>query len=286
MATDFQTPRLIRFGIFEMDLDEGELRKKGAKLKLQAQPFRVLEFLALRPGVTVLRQDLYCLLSSHSSYDSKHALNNAVQKIREALGDSAENPRFVETVAGRGYRFLPDVEFISGAQANVNVDTSSTENLFAREIAQIRQEFLATDSVPKLRELVHRIDRFIDRNRQHPSIHEAHVLLDEIEGAFEYSVRSEQNRLKHGISFETAAGVFADPRALSLWDRFTEQGGLWQTLGCVRQILRPLRRSVLLMVSHYGMVTENGKEVIRIRSVRKATEVEQRAYEQSQEKED
>jgi len=100
------SPRLVRFGTFEVDLQAGELRKSGLKLKLSGQPFQVLTILLERPGEVVTREELQKRLWPDTFVDVDHNLNTAINKIREALGDSAENPRFVETVARRGYRFI------------------------------------------------------------------------------------------------------------------------------------------------------------------------------------
>ncbi len=112
MFSTSQLPHGLRFGIFEIDLDARELRKNGLRVKLQDQPFKILAAMACRAGEVIPREELYSELSTHSTYDSKHGLNNAIQKIREVLGDSPENARFIETVAGRGYRFLPHVEVV------------------------------------------------------------------------------------------------------------------------------------------------------------------------------
>src|SRR5262252_1498179 len=100
----------VRFGVFEVDLRTGELRKHGLKVRLQEQPFQVLALLLARPGETVTREELRERLWTADTFvDFDHGLNKAINKIREALGDSATSPRFVETVARRGYRFLGDV---------------------------------------------------------------------------------------------------------------------------------------------------------------------------------
>jgi TolB-like protein/DNA-binding winged helix-turn-helix (wHTH) protein/Flp pilus assembly protein TadD len=97
----------VRFGVFEVDLESGELRKHGIKIKLQQKPFQILALLMERPGEVVTREDLQQRLwPSDVFVDFESGLNNAVKKLRAALGDSAETPRFIETVAGRGYRFL------------------------------------------------------------------------------------------------------------------------------------------------------------------------------------
>jgi TolB-like protein/DNA-binding winged helix-turn-helix (wHTH) protein/Flp pilus assembly protein TadD len=100
----------VAFGVFEMDLRSGELRKHGFRIRLQRQPFEVLALLVQRAGDVVTREELQQKLWPANTFvDFDHGLNKAINKIREALGDSAEAPRFVETVARRGYRFLADV---------------------------------------------------------------------------------------------------------------------------------------------------------------------------------
>ena len=102
---------LLRFGVFEVDLRAGELRKQGVKIKLQEQPLQILALLLERRGEVITREELRQKLWSDDTFvDFDHSLSTAIGKIREALGDSAENPRFVETVARRGYRFLAPVD--------------------------------------------------------------------------------------------------------------------------------------------------------------------------------
>ena len=106
----------IRFGVYEVDLVSEELRKSGLKIRLSGQPFQILAMLLERPGQVVTREELQKKLWPDGTFvDFDHSLNTAINKIREALGDSAENPRFVETVARRGYRFLADVTPIDTA---------------------------------------------------------------------------------------------------------------------------------------------------------------------------
>lgn len=102
--------RTLRFGLFELDLRAGELRRNGVRVKLQEQPFQVLAHLLERPGEVVTREELRDRLWPANTFvDFDHSLNAAIRRLRDALGDSAENPRFVETVARRGYRFLAPV---------------------------------------------------------------------------------------------------------------------------------------------------------------------------------
>src|ERR1051325_8002738 len=100
----------VCFGSFEVDLRAGELRKEGSKIRLQEQPFQILAMLLEQPGQVVTREELRSRLwPSDTFVDFDHSLNKAINKLREALGDSAENPRFVETLPRRGYRFLGSV---------------------------------------------------------------------------------------------------------------------------------------------------------------------------------
>ena len=103
--------RVARFGLFEIDLSAGELRKGGVKLRLQGQPFQVLALLLDRAGDVVTREELQQKLwPSDTFVDFDHSLNTAINKVREALGDSASSPRYVETLARRGYRFIASVQ--------------------------------------------------------------------------------------------------------------------------------------------------------------------------------
>ena len=105
------TNRLVRFGVFELDLQTGELRRKGARLALQQQPFQVLTMLVSRPGELVTRDELRAALWKDTVFvDFDHGLNKAVSKIRLALDDVARRPRFVETLERRGYRFIAPVQ--------------------------------------------------------------------------------------------------------------------------------------------------------------------------------
>lgn len=102
--------RVFCFGVFQADIDRGELRKRGVRIKLHAQPFQVLVLLLERPTELVTREEMRQRLWGDDTYvDFDHGLNSAVNKIREALGDSAAQPRYVETVSGKGYRFIAPV---------------------------------------------------------------------------------------------------------------------------------------------------------------------------------
>src|ERR1700675_1300158 len=106
-------PRAIRFGLFELNVRSGELRKQGRKIRLQGQPVHILICLLENPGELVTREELHRRLWPADTYvNFEHGLNAAVKRLRRALNDSADNPRFVETLPRRGYRFLAPVESV------------------------------------------------------------------------------------------------------------------------------------------------------------------------------
>ena len=118
MQEDLHLRVRLRFGVFELDLRAGELRKHGLRIRLQEQPFQVLALLLEHPGEVVTREELQKKLWPADTFvDFDHGLNKAISKIREALSDSVESPRFVETVARRGYRFLAEVKVVDTAPA-------------------------------------------------------------------------------------------------------------------------------------------------------------------------
>ncbi len=105
----------VRFGVFEVDLQAGELRKQGMKVRLQEKPFQILALLLERPGELVTREEVRQRLWPEVFVDFENNLNTAATRLRQALGDSAENPRFVETVPRRGYRFIAPVKVINAS---------------------------------------------------------------------------------------------------------------------------------------------------------------------------
>ncbi len=118
-------PSLVRFADFEVDLRAGELRREGSKVRLQEQPFLLLAVLLEYAGEVVTREELRKRLWSADTFvDFDHRLAVAVSKLRDALRDSAEDPKFVETVGRRGYRFLGKLEFTDSLSANSGARTS------------------------------------------------------------------------------------------------------------------------------------------------------------------
>ncbi len=128
MPSSNREARLLRFGVFEVDLTAGELRKNGARIRLQEQPFQVLTALLQNAGQVVTRDELREKIWPADTFvDFDHSLNTAVNKIRESLGDSASSPRFVETLARRGYRFIAPVD---------SVAATTTASAAAQNLAQ------------------------------------------------------------------------------------------------------------------------------------------------------
>ena len=113
---------IVRFGTFELDLQTGELRHAGQKVKLQEQPFQVLATLLEHPGKIVTREELRNKLWPEDTFvDFDHSLNAAIKRLRDALGESADAPVFIETLARRGYRFIAPV---NGSSASGVVETA------------------------------------------------------------------------------------------------------------------------------------------------------------------
>src|SRR5688500_9342196 len=107
MEAQTHTARPLRFGTFELDVRSRELRKGGTRIRLQDQPFEILRLMLERPGDVVTREELRQRLWPDGTFvDFEHSLNAAVKRLRASLGDDADNPRFVETLPRRGYRFI------------------------------------------------------------------------------------------------------------------------------------------------------------------------------------
>lgn len=147
MQKEASSSGILRFGTFEVDVRAGELRKGGARIRLQEQPLRILEMLLAHPGQLVTREELRGRLwPSHTFVDFEHGLNKAINKLREALGDSAEAPRFIETVPKRGYRFVEqlssDAQQVAVPEASIavlpflNLTTDPENELFADGICE------------------------------------------------------------------------------------------------------------------------------------------------------
>ena len=119
---------VVRFGTYEVSFRSGEVRKAGVRIRVQQQPLKLLEVLLERPGEVVTREELRSRLWPDESFgDFDQAVNIAIAKLRSALGDSAENPRYIETLPKRGYRFIADVSFVDAGGRIRRPETASTD---------------------------------------------------------------------------------------------------------------------------------------------------------------
>lgn len=142
MQTARSSPPPIRFGVFELDPHAGELRKQGVKIKLQEQPFQILQVLLERPGEVLTREELQRRIWPADTFvDFDKGLYSAIKKLREALGDEANTPRYIETVPKRGYRFIAPVSGSGDGNGTAHsgpVLVQDTETLPARTLTQPR----------------------------------------------------------------------------------------------------------------------------------------------------
>ena len=119
---------VVRFGTYEVSLRSGEVRKSGLKIRVQQQPMKLLQILLERPGEVVTREELRGRVWPDESFgDFDQAVNIAIAKLRSALGDSAENPRFIETLPKRGYRFIADVSVVDADAPAKRPESSSAD---------------------------------------------------------------------------------------------------------------------------------------------------------------
>jgi len=148
MEPSMQPRRAVRFGVFEVDFAAGELRKHGIRIKLRGeQPFQVLSILLEHPGEVITREELCKKLWPADTFvDFEHSLATAIGKIREALGDSADNPRYIETLPRRGYRFIANVTVLSADPLN-KVQPATRDIPRAEDHGQV--ELASKAEVPK-----------------------------------------------------------------------------------------------------------------------------------------
>lgn len=135
----------FRFGVFEADSSTGELRRQGIRVKIHAQPFQVLLMLLERPGEVLTREEISRALWSDGTFvDYDHGVNSVINRIREALGDVANSPRYVETLARRGYRFLAQVEKISSGPETDSIPPAPAEFAARETEPRVKGAVLAT----------------------------------------------------------------------------------------------------------------------------------------------
>ena len=156
-------PSLLSFGIFKIDLKTRELRKAGIKQKLAPQPFQVLQALLERPGEVVTREQLRDLLwPDHTFVDYDLALKKAINRLREVLGDSADNPRFIETIPRQGYRFLPQVQAVDSSGPSPTAKARVRWKLAAGLACAVAAALLLAFNVGKLRTRIFAYSRALE----------------------------------------------------------------------------------------------------------------------------
>ncbi len=147
MSTSTSTASVLRFGLFDLDVRAGELRKSGMKLRLQGQPLQVLAILLEHAGELVTREELRSQIWTADTFvDFDHSLHNAVARLREVLGDSAEAPRYIETLPRRGYRFIAQVGATNVDDSGSRVSLRAADARQIRSIAVLCLEDLSGDS--------------------------------------------------------------------------------------------------------------------------------------------
>lgn len=187
MTTSPRLPSLVRFGPYEADLLSGELRKSGIRLKIQDRPFQILSILLEQPGQVITREQLQKRLWPEDTFvDFEHGLNTAINKLRQVLSDEADNPRFIETLPKRGYRFIAPVSpsafsslgeepgprvLASAAQSDVSqaVPQSPSVPIAAAPVAPVLRRLAAAVTVAIVAGILFGSWYFINRNRSSSS---------------------------------------------------------------------------------------------------------------------
>jgi cholera toxin transcriptional activator len=147
--TDTRPATRFRFGVFEVDPSTGELRRKGVRVKLHSQPLQVLLMLLERPGAMLTREEICRELWPDGTFvDYEHGVNSAVNRLREALGDKASSPRFVETLARRGYRFVAPVERIGEGGPSV-LDVPEGSSAVGESTGFFERALAAPEDLPR-----------------------------------------------------------------------------------------------------------------------------------------
>ena len=188
----------LRFSVFEVDMRSGELRKRGVRVPLQQQPFRILIRLVDRPGEVVTRAELHQELWPTDTYvDFEQGINGAVKRLREALGDSAETPRFIETLPKRGYRFIAPIDAATPQRrrSRVSLTRLGKERAADAERALSKARFLMDARLEHwLQESFTLLHQAVTAA---PADASAHVAVSQW---YVYAVCTRQRSVRHGIS--------------------------------------------------------------------------------------
>ena len=218
---------IIRFGVFEVDLRSGELRRSGVRIRLQEQPFQVLVALLTRPGEVVSREELRDRMWPEGTFVCfDYAVNTAIKKIRVALSDDANVPRYIETVPRRGYRFIGNIDVVSSATVDLApaVVSSRPQSIFQRAVLPR----LFVTGLVGLALIVAAAAYFVRRgaSQQPPAGKHARLIVVPFENL---SGDSDQNRLCEGLTEELITQLGrVDPQTIGVASRSTvaaSQGG-------------------------------------------------------------
>src|SRR6202034_2771608 len=255
--------RRVRTGLFEIDVAAGELRKNARRLPLQEQPFRVLSMLLERPGEVVTRQELQARLWPADTYVGfDEGLNTAIRKLRIAFGDSAENPRFIETVPRRGYRFIAPVTRME--PATVEAPQISLSQAGRRRSSPVRTLSVSVLLVAALSVIA--ILELRLRDRSQSSVAQGRVMLAVLPFA-NLSDNPEQEYFSDGLTEETIADLGElTPERLGVIAR-TSAAAYKHTNKTIAQIGRELGVDYILegSVRREGGVARISAQLIRVK---------------------
>jgi len=236
------TNRTIQFGVFEVNLRAGELRKRGVKVKLQEQPLQILQILLEKPGEVVTREELRERIWQADTFvDFDHGLNNAIRRLREALGDSADTPQYIETLARRGYRFIGSMAAADPAPAAIpslavlpleNLSRDPEQDYFSEGLTEALITALA-----KIGEL-----RVVSRTSimQYKGIHKP---LREIARELEVDAIVEGTVLRVGRRVRITAQLIDAPKETHLWAESYERD-LRDVLALQSEVARAIAREI------------------------------------------
>ena len=234
----------VRFGVFEVDLRAGELRKRGVKIKLQDQPFQILQILLERSGEVVTREEIRGRIWPADTFvDFDQGLNNAIKRLRESLGDSPDNPRFIETVPRHGYRFIGNLGVTSGQIKSLavlpleNLSRDPEQEYFAEGLTEALITTLA-----KIGEL-----RVVSRTSamQYKGVHKA---LREIARELEADAIVEGTVLRVGRRVRITAQLIDAPNETHLWAESYERD-LRDVLALQAEVAHAIARQIQIKLT-------------------------------------
>src|SRR6184192_1176474 len=229
----------VRFGAFELDEDAGELRREGTKVRLQEQPLQILQILLEQPGKVVLREELRKRVwPSDTFVDFDHGINNAIKRLREALGDLAETPHYIETLPRRGYRFIGKIEYNAPRMRSLavlpleNLSHDPQQEYFAEGLTEALITTLA--KIGELR-VVSRTSAMLYKGVRKP--------LREIARELEVDAIVEGTVLRAGQRIRITAQLIDAPKEMHLWAESYERD-LRDVLALQAEVAQAIAREI------------------------------------------